>query len=84
MEKHVNTILRYLEEIKEEKVSSGGSIFRTMMGFMEMSDGLNLDEAADALQVELLLTLRKFRDPLDPLRISLKDILLNRSIRIRV
>ncbi len=72
------TILHYLEEIKEEKVSSGGSIFRTMMGFVEMSDGLNLDEAADALQVELLLTLRKFRDPLDPLRISLKEILLNR------
>ena len=72
------TILSYLEEIKEEKVSSGGSIFRTLMGFVEMSDGLNLDEAADALQVELLLTLRKFRDPLDPLRISLKDILLNR------
>ena len=72
------TILRYLEEIKEEKVSNGGSIFRTLMGFVEMSDGLNLDEAADALQVELLLTLRKFRDPLDPLRISLKDIFLNR------
>ncbi len=73
------TILRYLEEIKEEKVSNGGSIFRTLLGFIEMSDGLNLDEAADALQVELLLTLRKFRDPLDPLRISLKDILLNRA-----
>lgn len=72
------TILRYLEEIKEEKVSSGGSIFKTLMGFVERSDGLNLDEAADALQVELLLTLRKFRDPQDPLRISLKKILLNR------
>ncbi|MDR3586503.1 MAG: DUF445 domain-containing protein [Desulfosporosinus sp.] len=72
------SILRYLEEIKEEKVSNGGSIFRTLMGFVEMSDGLNLDEAADALQVELLLTLRKFRDPLDPMRSSLKDILLNR------
>ena len=72
------TILYYLEGIKEEKVSNGGSIFRTMMGFVEMSDGLNLDEAADALQVELLLTLRKFRDPQDPLRINLKDILLTR------
>ena len=72
------TILRYLEEIKEEKVSNGGSIFKTLMGFVEMSGGLNLDEAADALQVELLLTLRKLRDPLDPLRLSLKEILLNR------
>ena len=71
-------ILRYLEEIKEEKVSTGGSIFRTLMGLVEMSDGLNLDEAADALQVELLLTLRKLRDPLDPLRLGIKDILLNR------
>ena len=69
-------ILRYLEEVKEEKVSSGGSIFRTLMGFVEMSDGLNLDEAADALQVELLLTLRRFRDPTDPLRVTLKDMLL--------
>lgn len=71
-------ILRYFEDIKEEKISSGGSIFRTMMGFVEMSDGLNLDEAAEAMQVELLLTLSKLRDPLDPLRISLKEILLNR------
>jgi len=77
-----NAILSYLEEIKEEKLSSGGSIFRTMMGFMEMSDGLNLDEAAEALQVELLLTLSKLRDPLDPLRISLKDILLNRVSKL--
>jgi len=77
-----DAILGYLEEIKEEKVSSGGSIFRTMMGFMEMSDGLNLEEAADALQVELLLTLSKFRDPLDPLRISLKNILLNRVSKL--
>lgn len=75
-------ILRYLEEIKEEKVANGGSIFRTMMGLVEMSDGLNLDEAADALQVELLLTLRKIRDPLDPLRTSLKDILLNRVVEL--
>jgi len=72
-----NIILRYLEEIKEEKVSNGGSMFRTLMGFVEMSDGLNLDEAADTLQVELLLSLRKLRDPLDPLRIRLKEILLN-------
>lgn len=78
------TILHYLEEIKEEKVSSGGSIFRTMMGFVEMSDGLNLGEAADALQVELLLTLRKFRDPLDPLRISLKEILLHRLAELEL
>ncbi|MDR3602433.1 MAG: DUF445 domain-containing protein [Desulfosporosinus sp.] len=76
------SILGYLEEVKEEKVGNGGSIFRTMMGFVEMSDGLNLDEAADALQVELLLTLRKFRDPLDPLRISLKDILLTRVVEL--
>jgi len=71
-------IHRYLEEIKEEKVSNGGAMFRTMLGLVEMSDGLNLDEAADAVQVELLLTLRKFRDPLDPLRINLKDLLINR------
>ena len=76
------TIHRYLEEIKEEKVGNGGSIVRTLMGFVEMSDGLNLDEAADALQVELLLTLRKFRDPLDPLHICLKDILLNRVVEL--
>lgn len=77
-EKTRQTILSYLEEVKAEKVSNGGSMFRTLLGFVEMSDGLNLDEAADALQVELLLTLRKFRDPLDPLRISLKDTLLHK------
>lgn len=76
------TILRFFEEIKEEKVSNGGAIFRTLMGFVEMSDGLNLDEAADALQVELLLTLHKLKDPLDPLRMSLKDTLLNRVVEL--
>lgn len=69
-------ILRYLEEVKEEKVSNGGSILRTLMGFMEMSDGLNLEAAADALQVELLLTMRRFRNPLDPLRVSLRDAVI--------
>jgi len=70
-------ILRYLEEIKQEKVSNGGSIFRTLIGFVEMSDGLNLDEAADALQVELLLTLRKLKDQNHPLRVTLKDNLMD-------
>jgi len=70
-------IVRYLEEIKQAKVSNGGAIFRTLMGFVEMSDGLNLDEAADALQVELLLTLRKLKDRNHPLRITLKDNLMD-------
>jgi uncharacterized membrane-anchored protein YjiN (DUF445 family) len=70
-------IASYLEGIKEEKVSSGGSIFRTLIGFVEKSDGLNINEAADALQVELLLTLRKLRDPQDPLRRELKDAVVN-------
>lgn len=69
-------IVHYLEEIKQEKVANGGAIFRTLLGFIEMSDGLNLDEAADALQVELLLTLRMLKDPNHPLRISLKDTLV--------
>lgn len=69
-------IVGYLEEIKQEKVSNGGAIFRTLIGFVEMSDGLNLDEAADALQVELLLTLRKLKDPHNPLRLTLKDHLM--------
>ncbi|MDP4128347.1 MAG: DUF445 domain-containing protein [Bacillota bacterium] len=75
-------ILRYLEEIKEEKVSNGGSILRTLMGFVEMSDGLNLDDAADAMQIELLLTLRNLQDHQHPLRVSLKETLLNSAARI--
>ncbi|KGK85035.1 membrane protein [Desulfosporosinus sp. HMP52] len=69
-------IVKYLEKIKQEKVSNGGAIFRTLLGFVEMSDGLNLDEAADALQVELLLTLRRLKDHNNPLRLSLKDKLM--------
>lgn len=75
-------IVRYLEDIKEEKVASGGAIFRTLLGFIEMSDGLNLDEAAEALQVELLLTLRKLKDPKHPLRISLKDTLVDKMAEL--
>lgn len=69
-------ILNYLETVKEEKLSSGGAIFRTLLGFVEMSDGLNMEEAADALQVEILLTLRKLNDPDDLLRRTLREILL--------
>jgi Predicted membrane protein len=76
------TILRYLEAIKEEKVSNGGSMLRTLLGFVEMSDGLNLDDAADAVQVELLLTLRNFQDQQHPLRISLKESLLYSIVRL--
>lgn len=76
------SILRYLEEIKAEKVSNGGSILRTLLGFVEMSDGLNLDDAADAMQVELLLTLRNFRERHHPLHISLKETLLNSVSRL--
>jgi uncharacterized membrane-anchored protein YjiN (DUF445 family) len=69
-------ILKYLENVKEEKLGNGGSIFRTLLGFVEMSDGLNMEEAADALHIELLLTLRKLNDPQDPLRIVLKENLV--------
>lgn len=75
-------IVRYLEDIKEEKVANGGALFKTMLGFIEMSDGLNLDEAAEALQVELLLTLRKLKDPKHPLRISLKDTLVEKMAEL--
>ncbi|WP_407306545.1 DUF445 domain-containing protein [Desulfosporosinus sp. SB140] len=76
-------ILKYLESVKEEKLGNGGSIFRTLLGFVEMSDGLNMEEAADALHIELLLTLRKFSDPVDPLRIALKESFLN-SIQVLI
>ncbi|MDQ7095592.1 DUF445 domain-containing protein [Desulfosporosinus sp. PR] len=69
-------ILKYLEGVKAEKLSNGGSIFRTLLGFAEMSDGLNMEEAADALHIELLLTLRKFSDRQDPLRTVMKESLL--------
>ena len=68
----------YLEEIKEEKILSGGALFRTLIGMVEKSDALNLDEAAEALQVELLLTLRKIKDPRHPLRVALKDTLTDK------
>ena len=70
--------VKYFEDIKEEKVINGGAIFRTLMGFAEKSDALNLDEAADALQVELLLTLRELKKPNHPLRVTMKDMLLHK------
>lgn len=75
-------IVRYLEDIKQEKVANGGAIIRTLLGFIEMSDGLNLDEAAEALQIELLLTLRKLKDPKHPLRISLRDTLVDKMAEL--
>ena len=81
-EETYKAILSYLEEAKVEKVSSGGSLFRTLLGLAELSDGLNLEEAADILHEELLSTLRRLKEPTDPLRKSFKDVLLNKAAEL--
>lgn len=72
-------IILYLEKFKKEKTENSGSLLRTLLGFVELSDGLNLDEAAEVIQKELGLTLYRLKNPTDPLRIKLKDILIRRA-----
>lgn len=72
-------IHEYLRELKREKTANSGMLFNLIVGFAEMSDGLNLEEAAAACQLELGRTLDGLKDPADPLRLKLKNIILRKT-----
>lgn len=65
-------ILIYLENMKEQQLASGGFLQKTFLGIFQASDGLNLEDAADALQTHLILSIRRLKSPENDLRIRLK------------
>lgn len=72
-------LLQSLGQIQEEQVGNGsGMLQKTLLGIFQATDGLNLDEAADSLQVELILHLRELQRPNHLLRGRLKEIFRER------
>lgn len=65
-------ILIYLENVKEQQLASGGFLQKTFLGIFQASDGVNLEDAADALQTHLILNIRRLKSPENDLRIRLK------------
>ena len=60
------TIYYYLESIKQEKTKS--VLEKLVLWFGEQTDSINIVEAAEVLQTELLLMLNELRNPDHPLR----------------
>jgi uncharacterized membrane-anchored protein YjiN (DUF445 family) len=73
-------LLKSLGLIQQEQVGNGGMLQRTILGLFQATDGLNLDEAADSLQVELLLHLRELKQANHPLRGRLKEIFTDKLL----
>lgn len=74
-------LLQSLGQIQQDQVGNGGGMLqKTLLGIFQVTDGLNLDEAADSLQVELILHLRELQRPNHPLRGRLKEILRDKLL----
>lgn len=65
-------ILIYIENMKEQQLASGGFLQKTFLGIFQASDGVNLEDAADALHTHLILSIRRLKSPESELRIRLK------------
>ncbi len=71
-------LLQSLGQLQQQQVGNGGMLQKTLLGIFQVTDGLNLDEAADSLQVELILHLRELQYRNHPLRGRLKEIFRER------
>jgi uncharacterized membrane-anchored protein YjiN (DUF445 family) len=60
-------IYRYLEAVKE-KTAAQDWLSSLITGFMELTDGINLADAADALQQELIKTVAELRQEQHPVQ----------------
>jgi uncharacterized membrane-anchored protein YjiN (DUF445 family) len=73
-------LLQSLGQLQQQQVGNGGMLQKTLLGIFQVTDGLNLDEAADSLQVELILHLRELQHRNHPLRGRLKEIFRERFL----
>lgn len=62
-------ILIYLEKIMDKQMAGGGFLQRTFLGIFQAADGVNLEDAAKALQTHLILTVRSLKSPDNELRL---------------
>ncbi|AFM02150.1 putative membrane protein [Desulfitobacterium dehalogenans ATCC 51507] len=71
-------LIQVLGQIQEKKIGNGGKLQRTILGLFQVTDGINLDEAAEDLQIELILHLRELQAPYHPARGQLKELILEK------
>ncbi|WP_019851378.1 DUF445 domain-containing protein [Desulfitobacterium sp. PCE1] len=71
-------LIQVLGQIQEKQIGNGGKLQRTILGLFQVTDGINLDEAAEDLQIELILHLRELQAPYHPARGQLKELILEK------
>ena len=76
-----DAIYRYLEEVKE-KTASKNWLSSLITGFMELTDGINLADAADALQQELIKAVDDLRSEQHPVRLWFQEELATIAVRM--
>lgn len=68
-----STLLLFLQEQKNEKLGKS-SLNKYLFSFMEKIDGLNLDDAAASLQLQLCATINELEDKNHPLRQKIDEL----------
>jgi uncharacterized membrane-anchored protein YjiN (DUF445 family) len=80
-EKTKTIIYHFLQEQKNEKVSHG-LLNNFIVALMETTGGLNLQEAADSIQFQLVSTIKCLKDSEHPLRHTVREILRQTSYEL--
>lgn len=71
-------LVKLLGQIQEQQVGNGGKLQKTILGIFQVTDGINLEEAAEALQIELILHLKELQTPYHPVRGQLKELIMTK------
>ncbi|NMA68590.1 MAG: DUF445 domain-containing protein [Desulfitobacterium sp.] len=66
-------LIQILEQIQEQKVANSGKLQKTVLGIFQATEGINLDEAAESLQMELINHFEKLQMAYHPVRGQLKE-----------
>ncbi|MBP2634590.1 MAG: hypothetical protein H6Q72_497 [Firmicutes bacterium] len=74
-------IYRYLEDVKE-KTADQNWLSSLITGFMELTDGINLEDAADALQQELINTVAELRQEEHPVQLWFQGELATIAVKL--
>lgn len=74
-------IYQYLEQIKE-KTANKNWLSGLITGFMEMTDGINLTDAADALHQELIKAVAELTNEQHPVRLWFQEELGGIAVRL--
>lgn len=72
-----NILSQILEQIQEQKVANSGKLRKTVLGIFQVTEGINLNEAAEALQIELIKHFQKLQMAYHPVRGQLKEHLID-------